>query len=126
LIEGIAFATNHILQTYAEAGAPPRTIHAVGGGLRNRLWTQATSDVSGYAQEAHKVSIGAAYGDALLAALAIGDVPRDGIKTWNPTASRIEPDSANADVYRRRYAVFHALYSQTKDLMARWIADDGP
>ena len=36
LIEGIAFATKHIFDTYAEAGAPPGTIHAVGGGLRNR------------------------------------------------------------------------------------------
>jgi xylulokinase len=34
LIEGIAFATNHILETYAEAGAPPRTIHSVGGGSK--------------------------------------------------------------------------------------------
>ena len=47
LIEGIAFATNHIFETYAEAGAPLGTIQAVGGGLRNRIWTQATSDVSG-------------------------------------------------------------------------------
>ena len=55
LIEGIAFATNHIFETYAEAGAPPGTIHAIGGGLRNRIWTQATSDVSGYAQVVRKV-----------------------------------------------------------------------
>ena len=84
LIEGIAFATNHIFETYAEAGAPPGTIHAVGGGLRNRIWTQATSDVSGHAQVVGKVSIGAAYGDAFLAALAVGDVSREAIKTWNP------------------------------------------
>jgi xylulokinase len=118
LIEGIAFATNHILETYAEAGAPPRTIHSVGGGLRNPIWTQATSDVSGCAQETHKVGIGAAYGDAFLAALAIGDVSREAIKSWNPAASRIDPEPANTDVYRRRYAVFRALYAQTKDLMA--------
>jgi xylulokinase len=73
LIEGIAFATNHILETYAEACAPPRTIHSVGGGLHNPIWTQATSDVSGCAQETYKVGIGAAYGDAFLAALAIGE-----------------------------------------------------
>ena len=53
-LEGIAFATKHIFDTYAEAGAPPTTIVAVGGGLRNRTWTQATSDVSGLAQEARR------------------------------------------------------------------------
>ena len=36
LLEGIAFATNHIFETYSEAGAPPKAIRAVGGGTRNR------------------------------------------------------------------------------------------
>jgi xylulokinase len=118
LIEGIAFATNHIFDTYGEAGAPPATIHAVGGGLRNRIWTQATSDVSGHAQVVGKVSIGAAYGDAFLAAVAVGDVSRQAIRSWNPAASRLEPDLANADIYRRRYGVFRELYLRTKDLAA--------
>jgi xylulokinase len=119
LIEGIAFGTNHILETYAEAGAPLRAIYAVGGGLRNRLWTQATSDVSQRPQEVRRVSLGASYGDGFLAALAIGDVLREAIKAWNPPASRIEPEVANAEVYRRRYAVFRELYPRTRDLMAR-------
>ncbi len=119
LIEGIAFGTNHILETYAEAGAPFRTIHAVGGGLRNPLWAQTTSDVSGRPQEVRRVSLGASYGDGFLAALAIGDVSSEAIKAWNPAASRIEPEAANAEVYRRRYAVFRELYPRTRDLMAR-------
>ena len=118
LIEGIAFATNHIFETYAEADPPPGTIQAIGGGLRNRIWMQATSDVSGYAQVVRKVAIGAAYGDAFLAALAVGDVSREAIKTWNPADSRIEPDPANAALYRRRYDLFRAFYGRTKDLMA--------
>jgi xylulokinase len=118
LIEGIAFATNHIFETYAEACAPPRAIYAAGGGLRNRIWTQATSDASGHAQVVRQVTIGAAYGDAFLAALAVGDVSREAIKTWNLVASRIEPEPANADLYRRRYDVFRAFYARMKDLMA--------
>jgi xylulokinase len=96
--EGIAFATKHIFDTYVEAGAPASTIVAVGGGLRNRIWTQATSDVSGLTQTASGVSIGAAYGDAFLARLAIGDVSRSAIKQWNPAALTIEPDPRNASV----------------------------
>jgi xylulokinase len=117
LIEGIAFATNHIFETCAEAGAPPGTIHAIGGGLRNRIWTQATSDVSGYAQVVRKVGIGAAYGDAFLAALALGDVSREAIKAWNPAASQVKPEPRNADLYRRRYDMFRELYERTKGLM---------
>lgn len=74
--------------------------------------------MTGRAQFVRKVSIGAAYGDAFLAALAVGDVPREAINTWNPAASRIEPDPTNADIYRRRYDIFRALYGRTKDLMA--------
>jgi xylulokinase len=116
-LEGIAFATNHIFDTYAEAGAAPSTIVAVGGGLRNRLWTQATSDVSGLRQEVREVSIGASYGDAFLARLALGDVSKSAIKQWNPAASTIEPDPRNARVYERRYATFRKLYPRIRDLM---------
>ena len=100
-LEGIAFATKHIFDTYAEAGAPPSTIVAVGGGLRNRIWTQATSDISGLRQEAREVSIGASYGDAFLARLALGDVSRSAIKQWNPAALTIEPDPRNAPRLRK-------------------------
>ena len=123
-LEGIAFATKHIFDTYAEAGAPPSTIVAVGGGLRNRTWTQATSDVSGLAQEAPEVSIGASYGDAFLARLAIGDVSRSAIKQWNPAAFRIEPDPRNARLYEKRYKTFRELYPRTRDIMAELGAGD--
>lgn len=124
LVEGIAYATNHILETYAEAVAPPASIRSVGGGLRNRIWSQATSDVSGRSQEVSQIGIGAAYGDAFLAALAIGDVSREAIRRWNPVVSRIEPEPENATVYQRQYGVFRSLYSRTRDLMKTLDSDD--
>jgi xylulokinase len=117
LLEGIAFATNAIFETYAEAEAPPSTIVAVGGGLRNRSWTQATSDVSGLKQEAREISMGASYGDAFLARLALGDVSKSAIKQWNPAAFTIEPDPRNARLYKKRYATFRELYPRIRDLM---------
>jgi xylulokinase len=119
IIEGIAFATNHILETYAEAAATPRSIRAVGGGLRNPLWTQATSDVSARTQEVRKIGLGASYGDAFLAALAIGDVTKEAIEVWNPPVARIQPDPTTSEIYRRRYGVFREFYPRTRDLMAR-------
>src|SRR5581483_10737928 len=47
LLEGIACGTNHIIDAFNEAGQNPRAIEAVGGGARNRVWIQATSDISG-------------------------------------------------------------------------------
>ena len=123
-LEGIAFATKHIFDTYAAAGAPPSTIVAVGGGLRNRSWTQATSDISGLTQVAPEVSIGAAYGDAFLARLALGYVSRSAIKQWNPPAFTIKPDPRNAPVYEKRYATFRKVYPRIRDLMAELGADN--
>jgi xylulokinase len=117
-LESIAFATRHIFETYTEAGAPPSTIVAVGGGLRNRVWTQATSDVSGLKQQARQISIGAAYGDAFLARLAIGGVSKSAIRQWNPPVFTIEPDPRNARLYGKRYATFRDLYPRMRDIMA--------
>jgi xylulokinase len=119
LLEGIAYGTRHALETYAAAGAAPQVIRAVGGGLHNPVWTKATSDVSGRAQETLKSSLGASFGDAFLAALAIGDVGVDAIQRWNPVVARIEPDAANGAVYARQYGVFRELYDRNRDLMAR-------
>ena len=119
VLEGIAYGTNHIIDTYLEAGQDPRAILAVGGGTKNKVWAQATSDVSGRTQIIREKTVGASYGDAFLAAMAVGDVERDDIKRWNPVASEIRPDAATSGVYGRRYSVFRELYALTKDLMRR-------
>jgi xylulokinase len=64
-------------------------------------------------------TIGASYGDAFLAALAVGDVVPETIRQWNPVAFEIIPDSTNKDVYRRQYGIFRELYPSTRDLMRR-------
>lgn len=119
LLEGIAAGTNRIFETYLEAGQDPRQILAVGGGTRNRVWAQATSDMSGRTQIVRARTVGASYGDAFLAALAVGDVKRETIREWNPVATEIVADPANAAAYARQYEVFRDLYPATKALMHR-------
>jgi xylulokinase len=117
LLEGIACGTNHVIETYTEVGQHPERIYAVGGGTKNRVWSQATSDISGSAQIVREKTVGASYGDAFLAALAVGDVSAGDIESWNPVASRIEPEPS--EVYRRQYGVYREVYERTKDLMHR-------
>ena len=64
-------------------------------------------------------TIGASYGDAFLAAVAVGDVQRGDITLWNPVANEIRPDQATQALYRQRYEVFRELYPRTRDLMRR-------
>jgi xylulokinase len=119
VFEGIACGTAHIVETYREAGQEPRAVFAVGGGTKNRLWTQATSDISGHPQILRQKTVGASYGDAFLAALAVGDVQPGDIRAWNPTESEVAPDPSHAEVYERQFGVFKDLYPATRDLMQR-------
>ncbi len=119
LLEGNAYATRHILDTYAELGVPPKTIYAVGGGTKNAVWSGATSDVSGHAQVVREKTMGASYGDAFLAALGVGDIKREAISQWNPVMRTILPDGSRREAYARGYDVFRALYPATKDLMRK-------
>jgi xylulokinase len=119
LLEGIAFGTNHIFETYRDVGREPKTVYSVGGGTRNKVWSQATSDVTGKTQVLRRETIGASYGDAFMAALGVGDVSIGDIGKWNPVEAEIVPDPANAGVYEKQYAIFKDLYLQTKSLMHR-------
>ena len=117
LLEGIACGTNHIIETYREIGELPRKLLAVGGGTKNKVWSQATSDISGLPQTVCAKTMGASYGDAFLAALGVGDVKRKDILAWNPEARRIVPERKNRAVYERQYRAFKGLYAGTKGLM---------
>ena len=114
VLEGIASATRHITDTYAEAGAVPARVLAVGGGTRNRPWMQATSDLTGLDQIVARVTTGASFGNAYLAARAIGVVAE--IAEWNPAAEVLR--AVDHGVYARQYPLFRRLYEQTKDIAA--------
>ncbi len=118
LLEGIACGTAHIVETYRDIDQTPKKLLAVGGGTKNRVWSQATSDISGMPQSVCANTIGACYGDAFLAALAIGAVDRNDIRKWNPEARRIVPNRRTRPVYEKQYGVFKDLYRQTRGLMA--------
>ena len=118
LLEGIALATGHVIETYADVGAPPDRLFAVGGGTRNRVWLQSTSDATGAPQILRQRTIGASYGDAFLAAVASGSAKLEDIGTWNPVVTTVMPIPENREVFARHLSLFKRLYDQTKDLMA--------
>lgn len=115
LIEGIAFGTRHVVDTFAESGTKTNRIFAVGGGTKNDLWLQTTSDITGIDQILREKTVGASYGDAFLGALAIGAVSPSDMVKWNPKERLIE---AKRDaLLEKNYEVFKSLYTSTKDLM---------
>ena len=114
VLEGIAMGTAHVVDTFRDVGAAPGRVLAVGGGTQNEVWLQATSDISGLKQIVSEKTIGASYGDAFLAAQAVGLARSEDIATWNPARRDILPKRHEA--YELQYPLFLRLYEQTKDI----------
>ena len=114
LIEGIAYGTRHVTDTFAELGQAPTRLLAVGGGTNNALWLQATSDITGIDQIVCEKTMGASYGNAFLAACAVGTARPEDIARWNPAVETVEPRVPKD--YRQQYRLFRQLYEQTRDI----------
>jgi xylulokinase len=115
LLEGVAYAIAHNVDTMESVTAIDRLV-AVGGGTVNRLWLQIVSDVTGRRQHLPRQTIGAAYGDAFLGGLAIGAVDLDALaREWVEFVDEVEPDERNTEHYRQQRQLFHDLYVETKD-----------
>ncbi len=109
--EGIAFGIRQILEFLDDAVGAPSRIVAVGGGTQGGLWTQIVTDVTGRNQVLPAQTIGASYGDALLAAIGTGLVPAS--TDWSSVASELAPDPQHRARYDELYAVYTELYPAT-------------
>jgi xylulokinase len=87
---------------------------AVGGGTKGGLWTQIISDVLDAPQQLPRQTIGACLGDALLAAIGIGQAPD--MDQWNPLSTTIEPHPEHAAAYERFYGLYRELYPNTREI----------
>ena len=122
--EGIAFGIRQILEFLDDAVGAPERIVAVGGGTQGGLWTQIVTDVCGREQVLPAQTIGASYGDALLAAIGAGLVPPD--TDWSQVASKLTPEPANRAIYDELYAVYCDLYPATRSHVHRLAALQDP
>ncbi len=116
LLEGIANGTAHVIDTYRDVGQSPQRILAVGGGVRNKTWVQATSDIGRVPQIIAEKTVGASYGNAFLAACALGTARPEDIEAWNPERERAVP--RDLAVYKKQYELFRKLYEQTREIAA--------
>jgi xylulokinase len=118
-LEAVAMGVRHNLEAFdsaRRASADWRAV-AVGGGATGALWPQIVSDVTGRAQDIPAQTIGASYGDALLAAVAAGLVP---VATdWTQIAGTVVPRPEFAALYDERYRVYRDLFTATRSLADR-------
>jgi xylulokinase len=118
--EGIAFGIRQILEVLDQAAEPASRTVATGGGTQGGLWTQIVSDVTGREQLLPVQTIGASYGDALLAAIGAGlTAPTT---DWAQVAERVEPNPEPRELYDELYAAYSELYPATRAQVHRLAA----
>jgi xylulokinase len=110
--EGIAFGIRQILELLDTETNPVERLVAVGGGTQGNLWTQVVSDVTGRRQEVPEQTIGASYGDALMAAIGSGLVTPE--TDWARVAQVVEPNPEVRSLYDELYGLYSSLYPATK------------
>jgi len=117
-LEGMGHGIKQHVDMFTDIGAPPHTIQAVGGGTKNMVWLQSVSDISGVPQQVAPLTVGASYGDALLAAVATGLVSGpEAIREWQGNGTVVVPNPALHDTYAPLHAVYTNLYQATKEQM---------
>jgi xylulokinase len=121
--EGIAFGIRQIVEFLDNAVGSAQRIVAVGGGTQGGLWTQIVTDVCGSEQLLPAQTIGASYGDALLAGIGAGLLPAT--TDWSLVTGRVEPNSANTELYQELYETYCALYPATRETVHRLAAVQG-
>lgn len=120
--EGIACGIRQILELLDDTGGAAQRIVAVGGGTQGGLWTQIVSDVTGREQILPVETIGACYGDALLAAIGTGLVPP--ATSWARVESIVKPEPSHAALYDELYEVYGSLYPATSGLVHQLVDMD--
>ncbi len=113
--EGIAFGIRQILE-HLSVSEPIERLVAVGGGTQSSLWLQIVSDVTGRDQVVPAQTIGASYGDALLAAIAVGAADRTGAG-WFATAEIVRPDARRQSIYDEIFPAYTQLYPAATNTM---------
>jgi xylulokinase len=112
MLEATAFGIKHLLEAVHDAGGEARRLVAVGGGTKGGLWPQIVSDVIDEPQELPQQTIGAAYGNALLAAIGAGVVEPD--TDWSSIAETVKPNPDNRKIYDELYKLYKDLYPATR------------
>lgn len=116
VLEGTAFALRHNIEAARAAGVSVTQVRSVGGGTRSSLWNQIKADVLGMPVLLPQTSVGAPFGDALLAGMGVGlydDIARIGAAV--NIKAEYTPNMTHHQRYTRQYALFRRLYEHLKD-----------
>jgi xylulokinase len=116
ILEGVAFGMRHNIEVAQQAGVTVSEVRSVGGGSQSALWNQIKADVLGLPVKLPATSVGAPFGDAILAGLGVG-VYKNAAQVIQEAVHIREQYTPNPDhhaAYSAIYPVFRSLYDHLK------------
>ncbi|MCY1712881.1 FGGY-family carbohydrate kinase [Caproiciproducens galactitolivorans] len=117
-LEAVGYSINQHFKIFEEDKVQINKIMAVGGGTKNPAWMQMVADITGKTIGTAGVTIGASFGDAMMAAMGIHyfDSFADLSKKIKPGIT-YTPNMENHEKYEKFQKLFDELYLTNKDLM---------
>lgn len=120
-LEGISYSIcQQIRMMEAHEEVALDDIYAVGGGVKNPIWIQITADVLGKEIKTPLVTVGASFGDALMAALGI---QYQGFESFASLTRHIkagkvyQPNLENHRKYQKYQKIYEELYEMNREVM---------
>jgi sugar (pentulose or hexulose) kinase len=118
LLESVAYMLKRDVDLVQELGVPVRELRSTGGGARSELWLRIKADVLQLPVATVACEETACLGAAVLGAVATGCYGslEQAVARMARLRGRIEPDPANAEVYRRGYTWYVDLYERLEPM----------
>jgi xylulokinase len=119
VLEGVAFAVRHVLETFEDAtGRPLRALRVCGGGAREPLWNQIKADLTGRPVQTLATPETASVGAAMLGGVAAGLLANldAAAAALVRLGSTYQPRADLGQTYNAGYRTYAALYPALKDL----------
>ncbi len=116
--EGICYSIKHHFEIFHEMGIHINRVMITGGGVKNPVWMQMLSDVTGVTLTTPLVTIGASYGDALMSMIGVNHKKDfESLRELIQVGKTYTPNPENTDKYKQYYDIFISLYEKNKNLM---------
>lgn len=121
VLEGITFSLNETIEILRSSGKAIDTIVSIGGGAKNDDWLQMQADVFNAKIIKLESEQGPGMGAAMLAAYGCRWFPslKECAKVFTRPAKTYYPKTKTIDTYKKLFAIYRQIYSQTKSLNAK-------
>ncbi|WP_119304261.1 xylulokinase [Dongia deserti] len=116
VMEGVAFAMRDCLEALRDAGTRLKSVDAIGGGARSKLWLAIIANVLDLpVNRLADSEVSGAMGGALLGRMAATGEPPSAVCKPPRRMETLEPQSTLRDAYAGAYAHYRKLYPAIKE-----------